>query len=490
MTNIESTLHPSRAQSAADVIKRPNPGRYLKPELLSGFETDSTGFVRLMIALLGKETTRDLVNIYQAAGKPINNVENHEGDIFQHDSLYSSNGCSNGHSEEFDYAPVKKALARFYKEHFPFLPDDPKQLGFELQRYAAEANAVVEYFRALAFPDSEGKHSLLNPIQTPSSESLLTMEVLLLNGSVDNRYKYEAYRQLLIMYILLLFEKKRRLTQIEDKINTINSSLERELFDGPIGHLVEQDLYSVHDDHTNRCLGYSTNKPERAGRGRHIKHQKMHFRVLKDSEGEESKIFYHYREKKNTSNVAKAIMLSLTDNLPISVDNVKDHHGSLFALESRRDLEALYHQVLELVLRMPECEFIYEDNQTGNERGQSSIKWRRIQAVFKDVPYPVEMVFFLMDDYLNYHLQVGHMVNGTVSYEKPLAHRAFELRRAFEVSTMLFPDSIYSTGDTDWEGNYEYAKQSIIYDLREKYRLKEVGSQSLAKRIKRVFRPR
>lgn len=178
------------------------------------------------------------------------------------------------------------------------------------------------------------------------------------------------------------------------------------------------------------------------------------------------------RKKDDRIAIVKSVAKALKNGGKINMkDDVQDVIGMKFVL-----LEPSVQpvQLADRVVSVLASAFnhrlmkIENDDCAGLDHGQSAdIKFTRRQVWLADMPVPIELMFYDLENYLNSLLDVG-IKDSEGGLYNGRAHRLLELRRALQAAPVFFPTEVYPL---DLRRYFIDRSASIAQDLVQRYQV-------------------
>lgn len=364
------------------------------------------------------------------------------------------------HPQSFYTERSKDAIeaVNYFGELVPELAED-----FELKEEISDledSDRPSDLLRYLASPIAEGENS-------PP-------------GFIDQTLAYEAQRHAIILHQLGTIEA--RALKLRNIRSNVQNLLNEKLFMGPEGKGRPFYSESFHDDETNTVVGF----PDRGTHQPLTAHLKK--RWIKVREVPEVGLIHEKSRRKGIGQtLAKTWVKALHNSGLVHIDDaVQDSIGMRFVLMDDnvppQQFADLVASIIEAGAKerfeanhpcvLPEIERIEDDPETGTDHGQSTaLNFNARRKIwFKDIPTPMELIFYDRETYLNSELEVGERSQETGLY-KGRGHELFELRRGIEVIRLPFTQEIYKESDDDriQRAFINQSKQKA-YGMRNRYR--------------------
>lgn len=320
--------------------------------------------------------------------------------------------------------------------HLPY-QSDPQEFYLQQQK---QAIGVVGYIGRI-LPEIAEELDLKDEIGLLSDSPSDLFELLSKPSlDIDPTLGYEVQRHMLLSVVGGSINARTLNGRLRTVLSSVHKQFNASLFEGPDGAGSSFVSESIHDDETNQVVGFP-DQAQRVPPTAHIKRIPFSVRKIPGI----GLVYTSPRKKDDDNAVVKSLAKALNNGGVVDINDVEDGIGMMFVLMdnnfSPKELADRIVSVIESGSR--NVDRVEDDDKVGTDHGQSpNIQFTRRKIWFKEVPTPLELMFFNRKDYLDSRLEVGSRNYETGLFEGR-AHELFELRRVNDVLPVLFPAEIY-----------------------------------------------
>ncbi|MDH5533292.1 MAG: hypothetical protein OEX81_02600 [Candidatus Pacebacteria bacterium] len=325
---------------------------------------------------------------------------------------------------------------------FPYFRNlDQVQIEMIILEMYHKSNEIVEGLINTSYPDMEYEVGLLNTTSVPTVNLARRIHLMMSNGRSTSRFKYEILRQDVLAIMLMELSKYNHTVPNSESLHSLQQIFEHSLYEGLIGDTQPKDLFSIHDEESNECLGtfYSQDeandfiKLNSLQEQVHIKSHKWSVRQV-DTVGD---VLANMRTKSDFSIIRKMIYNSTLDiedrpKIRIGQDvDLLDTTGFMFVVPTGNRSIMMNRVLMMIGDQYPDAKFIGK-SRVKSGRGQSNkVSFIRTLVYLSEDDTPVEIMVMDQVEYMNYR------------YELEQAHELFGLRKSRVSAQKLFPQEIY-----------------------------------------------
>lgn len=328
------------------------------------------------------------------------------------------------------------------------------------------ANATIDYIHAIAFPDDRQPNSLLSELTSVSdrpSDALWWLgraEKYLGSEKVDVRkhgqiLQFETTRQLLLAGISAGIHSRAR----DRRLHTTMTSIKQALDDGfyePSGP-VEKDVYSIHEDETNRTASVSFEEPKITQPGFYVKRRLHSLRKIPRV----GRVEVDDSKKGDPAAILKVIAKAGKNGGWVNIDDVEDTTRMSYIVvepdENEKRTEELIGKYLDYMLSYRISRqmvlgklvgFIPDEYRERDRNKSSHFGGSRFQAIIEGASgeqIRFEVLFQTATQGWDALYMTGEKSSETGLYDGA-AHKVYEIQRIIDILPILYPESIYGTG--------------------------------------------
>lgn len=329
----------------------------------------------------------------------------------------------------------------------------------ELQKFYHDnmdyASNFFRWYISKVHPQSKNHLSQRNEVDPPPADPSRLFQLLVSRNSSD-ALKIEVQRIFAAFFISCEFTSRQWETRLRGKLNNIIAALDERMFAGQTGEAHNVSILAWHNSKTGRVINMQDPTkplieiPEDA----RLKEHKLRMRQIL---GTGERVWIDLDEKGIYSSMAKSVHKAA--NAQAEPTNGRTgRKGSILPVRDAVDLcrlvivangdvsmrDDVLKKLVEVVSAsesyefLDDVEWIKRDDKTHKKSKSRSYKHRRVQIKFADLPIPVEIEVFDVQNYLNSQLAVGKKVRGHYDGE---AHELFEFIKLAELNSLFFPES-------------------------------------------------
>lgn len=242
-----------------------------------------------------------------------------------------------------------------------------------------------------------------------------------------------------------LIEAKKIKTGLDDALTDLHNWLSERLYSGEEGERHPYPYHSFHDPITNRTIAVGTT--EQFARDPYItREHTLYVRHLKGGG------FVHTNARvKEVTATEKLVDDALENGGELKTENIRDMAGIQITVIGERPMrERVVQQVVEILEGYPlKSGEIFADDETGKNRGQNPMEWKRIKVPIGGID-PVEIIVKTLADDVDQQEDLGKYNSETGQFRGD-GHRPFERRRKLRLLRAFHPGFIYKPQDLDLE---------------------------------------
>ncbi|NCN03682.1 MAG: hypothetical protein GW942_01245 [Candidatus Pacebacteria bacterium] len=342
-----------------------------------------------------------------------------------------------------DFNEANEVIFNQLRDMFPYFRNlERSQIESIIIEMHRKSNEIVEQVMRISYPGMDHELGLLNTTGVPTINIAKRIHKMMSNGSSTERYKYELLRQDVLALMLMELSKYIHTVPNSENLHCLQEIFEKELYQGKVGDIQPKELFSIHSDADNQCVGTFlsfaeaetfVNKNCQFG-SVHIKSHKWRMREV-DSIGD---VLTNMRTKSDSAIIRKMIYNSSNDTSPrpkirIGLDSdLFDTTGFMFVVANGESQHMINRLIILIRNYYPQATFV-EKNKVRKGRGQSDkVSFLRFLAYLGDEESPIEVMVMEQDNYMNYR------------FELEQAHELFTLRKSAVSAKVLFPQAVFN----------------------------------------------
>lgn len=266
---------------------------------------------------------------------------------------------------------------------------------------------------------------------------LITPYLEILNGDNTARLKHEMRRRLLLGMTSALIEGQDLTYDLTGKLAEVETILNSTIF--PEGNKSRPfTVRAYHDEATNKALhvspwGLKVALPNSTLRTHTLPVRRVGHRKI-------NRIYYNSRAKGYIEATGKAedrALRSETGKIKPDVD-VQDRLGLMAVLMDPKTKPELMHKVLLETLEQRYGEIPWELDQSTDgykNGGNNPLEWTRYKYFPSGFPFPLEVIIFRTNEYIDYHNELGSSMNPKDIKARPI----YQLYRIGQIMGTLYP---------------------------------------------------
>lgn len=353
-----------------------------------------------------------------------------------------------------------EVIKNFYR-----LPEgcDPREYYIRQHKDAIQ----IERHLSVELPELAADLDPKNEMSILSDSPYILMKFLYMSPEkIDPVLAYEAHRRSLLLTICGRNNSMHVNERSLSFLATLLAHFNRFLFEGPLGAGKNIYLKSIHDDETNKVVGFP-DEGQQIVPATHLKRIKLTVRSIGGTP-----VLTSTRKKNDSRAVWKSIAEAQETGGEITTDPLKDRLGMMIVpMEPGVDPTSVADMVISSmesgvnfdgnVIRIARID---NERAVGRTRGQAAnfaFDERRI-IWFENFSVPLELAVLSRGNYLDSVLEVGEKDSETQLYTGK-SHRLYGLRRDTKVAPTIHPNAVY---DIDFSPFFIKKSEAISKELR------------------------